>query len=144
MKDLIFYSKNDWTGFALRLTLAMIMFPHTIQHTTGGFGGFGYHGIMNYFTETLYIPWLLAVLVIIVEVLAPLMLIAGFASRIVAVSLIFLMIGIIITSHLPNGFFMNWLGNQQGEGYEYHLLYIGGAIALLLNGSGKFSLDNLI
>jgi putative oxidoreductase len=30
---------------------------------------------------------------------------------------------------------MNWLGNQQGEGYEYHLLVIGICAALMLTGS---------
>lgn len=144
MKDLIFSAGNDWTGFVLRITLAFIMFPHTIQHTTGGWGGFGYKGVMGYFTDTLHIPWFLAFLVIVVEVVAPLLLVFGFASRLAAISLIFLMIGIIITSHLQHGFFMNWLGNQKGEGYEYHLLYIGAALALLLNGSGKFSMDSLI
>jgi putative oxidoreductase len=39
---------------------------------------------------------------------------------------------------------MNWFGNQAGEGYEYFLLWIGMAIALSLNGSGKYSIDKLI
>jgi putative oxidoreductase len=30
---------------------------------------------------------------------------------------------------------MNWFGQQQGEGYEYHLLVIGLAVALLVTGS---------
>jgi hypothetical protein len=57
---------------------------------------------------------------------------------------IVLFIGIILTSHLEHGFFMNWFGNQQGEGYEFHLLVIGLAIATLINGSGKYSVDNFI
>jgi putative oxidoreductase len=54
------------------------------------------------------------------------------------------MLGAITTSHLPNGFFMNWFGKQQGEGYEYHLLVIGIGLALLMTGAGKWSLDRLI
>lgn len=42
------------------------------------------------------------------------------------------------------GFFMNWFGNQKGEGYEYHLLIIGLSVAAIICGSGKYSLDNLI
>jgi len=68
-------------------------------------------------------------------------LIAGFASRIWSAWTIVLMLGIILTSHIDNGFFMNWFGNQKGEGYEYHLLIIGLSITTLINGSGKFSID---
>ena len=39
------------------------------------------------------------------------------------------MVGAIFTVHLQNGFFMNWMGNQKGEGYEYHILAIGMALA---------------
>lgn len=140
----IFRTENNWTGLVLRLTLALIMIPHTIQHTTGGLGGYGYMGVMGYFTQTLHIPWIIAFLVIAIEVLTPMLLLIGLASRISAALLIILMLGIIFTSHLQFGFFMNFLGNQKGEGYEYHLLYIGLAIASLLEGSGIYSVDRLI
>jgi putative oxidoreductase len=52
--------------------------------------------------------------------------------------------GIIFTSHISNGFFMNWFGNQAGEGYEYHLLIIGMAASLFISGAGKFSVDKLV
>ncbi len=43
--------------------------------------------------------------------------------------------------HLPHGFFMNWFGQQQGEGYKYHLLVIGMTAALLITGGGRWSVD---
>jgi putative oxidoreductase len=46
--------------------------------------------------------------------------------------------------HLQNGFFMNWFGNQKGEGIEYHLLALGLALVIMIKGSGKFSLDRLL
>ena len=46
--------------------------------------------------------------------------------------------------HVNNGFFMNWFGAQAGEGMEYFILVIGLSIALMIGGSGKFSVDNLI
>jgi putative oxidoreductase len=55
-----------------------------------------------------------------------------------------IMLGAIITSHLQNGFFMNWFGKQAGEGYEYHLLVIGVSLALLITGAGKWSVDKVI
>jgi putative oxidoreductase len=41
-------------------------------------------------------------------------------------------------------FFMNFFNDQKGEGMEFFLLMIGLCIALILNGSGKFSIDSLI
>jgi putative oxidoreductase len=46
--------------------------------------------------------------------------------------------------HLPYGFFMNWFGNQKGEGFEYHLLAIAIALALIVQGGGKWSVDKLL
>ncbi len=38
---------------------------------------------------------------------------------------------------------MNWFGNQEGEGYEFHLLVIGIALALVIAGGGTLSLDSV-
>jgi len=46
--------------------------------------------------------------------------------------------------HGANGFFMNWSGNQKGEGIEYHLLVLGLALIVILYGAGKASIDRLI
>lgn len=46
--------------------------------------------------------------------------------------------------HWANGFFMNWLGNQAGEGFEYHLLAVGIGLALTVRGAGSLSLDRLV
>jgi putative oxidoreductase len=39
---------------------------------------------------------------------------------------------------------MNWSGSQKGEGFEYHLLAIAIAIALVVRGGGKWALDTAI
>ena len=46
--------------------------------------------------------------------------------------------------HWQHGFFMNWFGQQAGEGYEYHLLAIGLCLSLVMTGGGKFSVDAVI
>ena len=46
--------------------------------------------------------------------------------------------------HAPNGFFMNWAGNQKGEGFEYHLLAIGLALVVIISGAGKWSIDRFL
>lgn len=50
----------------------------------------------------------------------------------------------VLTSHLQHGFFMNWYGNQQGEGFEFHLLAMGIALAILIKGSGAWSIDRAL
>src|SRR5258705_4367712 len=44
--------------------------------------------------------------------------------------------------HASNGFFMNWAGNQKGEGFEYHLLAVGLALIVIVAGGGKWSVDS--
>jgi putative oxidoreductase len=141
MKSLVFKINNDWTGLILRLTTGIVLFPHGAQKMLGLFGGYGFSGTMGFFTGTMHLPWLIGFLVIVIEFVGSLSLIAGFASRVWSIFIIVLMLGIIFTSHLNNGFFMNWFGNQAGEGYEYHLLLIGLSLATLIQGSGKLSVD---
>ncbi len=144
MKNKIFNTNNDLTGFITRITLGLILFPHGAQKMLGLFGGYGFNGTMNFFTGSLHMPWIIGFFVIIIEFVGALSFIAGFASRIWSALTIILFIGIIFISHIHNGFFMNWFGNQKGEGYEYHLLIIGLSVATLVNGSGKYSVDKLI
>jgi len=141
MKQQLFKTNNDWTGLILRLTLGLILFPHGAQKALGLFGGFGYSATMNYFTETMHLPGIVAFLVIVIEFVGAIALIVGFASRFWAAMISILMVGIIFSSHLANGFFMNWFGNQKGEGFEYHLLVIGLSLAIVFNGSGKWAID---
>ncbi|PRD44101.1 DoxX family protein [Sphingobacterium haloxyli] len=144
MKNIIFSTNTNWTGLALRLTLGIVMFPHGAQKVFGWFGGPGFTKEMEHLTEHMDLPWIISLLVILIEFLGAISLIIGFASRLWAVAFIILFVGIIFTAHVEYGFFMNWFGNQSGEGYEYHLLVIGICIAIFINGSGKYSIDKLI
>lgn len=132
---------DNWTGLILRLTLGIVIFPHGAQKMLGWFGGGGFGGTIGFFEQTWGIPAFLTVLVIIAEFFGSLGLIAGFLSRLCAVGIGLVMAGAMFMVHWPNGFFMNWTGQQAGEGFEYHLLAIGIALALLVTGSGKWSVD---
>lgn len=144
MKHLLFSTTNDWTGFVLRVVLGGVMLPHGAQKLFAWFGGYGFAPTMKFFTDSMKIPWLIAFLVIIIEFFGAAALIVGFASRLWAFGLLVIMCGAIITTNYKNGFFINWFGTQTGEGYEYHLLVIGICISVMLVGSGRYSLDNLI
>jgi putative oxidoreductase len=92
----------------------------------------------------MHLPWLVGFAVILLESVGALLLIAGLASRLLAAAMLLLFIGIILTTHLQHGFFMNWFGNQAGEGYEYFLLWLGLAASLALTGGGRYALDAVI
>lgn len=144
MKEKIFNTKNDWTGLVARLTIGIVLFPHGAQKMLGAFGGYGFSGTIGFFTDTMNLPWIIGFTVIVIEFFGALSLIFGIAGRIWSALTVILFIGIVFTSHLEHGFFMNWFGNQPGEGYEFHLLMIGLAIATFINGSGKYSIDYFI
>lgn len=140
----LFQTDDGLAGFILRVTLGLVMFPHGAQKLLGWFGGFGFDGTMGFFTQKMGLPWIIAFLIIIGESFGSLGLLAGFLTRFAAASLAVIMLGAITMVHLPHGFFMNWGGQQQGEGYEYHLLVIGIAAALLITGGGRWSVDRVV
>ncbi len=128
----------------LRLTLAIVFFPHGAQKVLGWFGGYGFTGTMGFFTAKMGLPYAIALLPVLTEFLAPFALVAGFCTRIAALATGVNMIVAVLMVHLANGFFMNWYGNQKGEGFEYHLLVIGIAVALVVQGGGRLSVDAAI
>ena len=140
----LFQTNDIFSYWVPRVILGCVMFPHGAQKLFGWFGGFGFTNTMTYFTQTAGLPWIIAFLIVMGESLGSLGLILGFFTRLSALGLICIMVGAIITVHIPNGFFMNWFGKQAGEGFEYHLLVIGMSIPLLISGGGKYSVDVLI
>ncbi len=141
---LLFKTEDRYDSLLLRLSLGLVMFPHGAQKVFGWFGGHGLEGTMGFFTQKMGLPTVIALLVIAIEFFGALGLIAGFLTRLCAAGVAAVMAGAVMTVHLSNGFFMNWSGNQAGEGFEYHILAIGIAFALMLTGGGKFSLDRWI
>lgn len=134
---------SDIVPVVLRVTLAVVMFPHGAQKALGWFGGHGFSATMQYFGKS-GIPAPLAFLAIVAELLGPLGLAAGLLTRLAALGIAAIMLVAILTVHRQHGFFMNWFGNRQGEGFEYHLLALGLAVALIISGGGAWSLDALI
>jgi putative oxidoreductase len=128
--------------FGQRLLLALVMFPHGAQKLLGWFGGYGFDGTMSFFTDSMHLPAPIAFLVIIGEFFGPLLLALGLGTRLAAFAISAIMLGAILTTHLQVGFFMNWFGSQQGEGYEFHLLALALSTALMIWGGGRHALDS--
>lgn len=136
-------TESGWLGLVLRLTLAVVIFPHGAQKVLGWFGGHGFKNTLKFFTGS-GIPARLALLAIATEFFGPLGLAVGLLTRVAAFGIACVMLVAIITVHRPYGFFMNWFGNQKGEGFEYHLLALGIAIALIVGGAGAWSVDSFL
>lgn len=142
MKKIIFSTDNNVSSLVARIAAGLVLFPHGAQKMLGWFGGYGFTGTMHFFTDTVHLPWLIGFLVIVIEFIGTLSLMLGLGSRIWSALIIIVMLGIIFTTHLEHGFFMNWFGNQKGEGYEFDLLMIALALIPLIKGGGKASLDH--
>ena len=137
----LFSTSNDYTLTIVRLVLGLTFFMHGAQKMLGWFGGYGFHATMGTFTHYLGIPAPLALLAICAEFFGGLGLLVGLLSRVAALGIIVNMLVAIATVHHVNGFFMNWTGQQKGEGFEFHLLAIALAIVVVIKGSGAVSID---
>jgi len=140
----LFKTNNSVSSLIARLALGLVMFPHGAQKVLGWFGGYGFNGTMGFFTGQLHIPALFAFLAIAAEFAGSIALITGFLSRLAAFGIGVNMVVAILLVHGANGFFMNWYGNQKGEGFEYHLLTLGLAVGVILAGAGKWSIDSVL
>lgn len=129
-----------WGLLVLRFTLALILWPHGAQKVLGWFGGTGWDGTYQTFTEKMGIPPLLARVAMLTEFCAPICLALGLFTRVAALGVMIMML-VAMTKHIKNGYFANWSGKKAGEGIEFHVLYAGAALALLLTGPGPWSID---
>ncbi len=139
----LFPTDPDILTFTLRILFGTVFFAHGAQKMLGWYGGYGFSGTMGFFTGTLGIPAAFAFLAIIAEFFGALGLIVGLLTRVAAFGIGVVMV-VAATMHFPHGFFMNWSGNQQGEGIEFHLLALAIAVALILKGAGRWSLDRVV
>ncbi|HLX63437.1 MAG TPA: DoxX family protein [Planctomycetota bacterium] len=140
----LFYTADNSALAVVRVMLGIVFVAHGSQKMLGWFGGNGFHATLGFFTHQMGIPEPLAFLAIAAEFFGGLGLIVGLLSRIAAFGILTNMLVAILMVHRHFGFFMNWFGNQQGEGFEYHLLAIAMAFAIVLKGAGAFSLDRAI
>ena len=136
-------TSNDWTLTILRLAAGIMIFPHGLQKTFGWFGGAGFSAQMAGF-ERGHIPAVFAFLAIMAEFLGGLGLILGALTRIAAFGLAVDMVVAVYVLHWRNGLFMNWSGQQKGEGFEFHILVIAMAIVLIARGGGAASVDRAL
>ena len=96
-------------------------------------------GVAEWFASMSYpFPMVSAILAMTTEVLGIVLLILGFGTRVIAFPMMFVMIVAIFTTHISNGFAAG------DNGYEIPLYYLVMLFALVVFGSGKYSLDYLM
>jgi putative oxidoreductase len=120
-----------------RVVVGIVFMMHGAQKLFGAFGGPGLSGVVQAMGPLGY-------LVTIGEFFGGLGLIVGFLSRFSAASLIVIMLGAVAMVHGKVGFFMNWAGNQGGEGFEYHLLAIAILLVIVIAGPGGLAVARVL
>lgn len=122
---------TPYAALLMRLSLGILF----LAHFGLKFFVFTPAGTAKFFAS-LGLPGGLAYLTMAIELIGTIALILGIYTRIVAVVLIPVLLGAIVTVHGPAGFFFT---NPNG-GWEFPAFWIVGLIVLALTGDGKFAL----
>ena len=117
----------------LRLSIGLMMLMHgtaKLMHGTGG---------IEQMLAGMELPSFIVYGVYMGEVIAPLLIIIGYGTRLAAAIFAFNMIVAVGMAHAGDIFSINAAG---GWAIELHGLYFFGAIALIFTGAGKYALSN--
>jgi putative oxidoreductase len=136
-------TEQSYALLALRVVLAIVIFPQGAQKLLGWYGGFGFDGTMQFFAS-IGVPAVLALLVIASDFFGALALAVGLGGRLAALGTALVMLSAMLLVHGQYGFFINWYGTQPGEGIQFHLLAAAAAVVLMAKGSGAWSVDRLV
>jgi|SRR6185437_11931642 len=139
----LLHTNNDAVLAIVRLVLGVVFFAHGAQKMLGWFGGYGYGATLGFFEHN-GIPAVFAFLAIAAEFFGGIGLLLGLLSRVAAFGITFNMLVAIATVHHRFGLFMNWTGQQKGEGFEFHLLALAITFLIMVRGAGALSLDRLL
>ena len=135
---------NEVSLLLVRVGLGVVILPHGLQKTLGWFGGKGVPGTVHFFEEVLKIPPFWTYCAIAAESVGAVALILGLFGRVAALGILAVMGVAVALIHGRQGFFMNWYSQPRGEGFEFHILAIAMALAVIWRGSGAFSLDRML
>lgn len=135
----VLFTRAGWGITVLRIIVGIIFMAHGSQKLFGLFGGGGLAGTAQ-FMESLGLtpPTLMAALSGGAEFFGGLALVIGLLVRPAALALIGLLLVAIFSVHIGNGLFM------ANNGYEFALALLGGAVAVLVEGAGRASVDRII
>ena len=124
---------HDLTLFLFRIILAIGFYGPAMMKVKNLEGVAEWFGSMSY-----PFPMVSAILAMSTEVLGIVLLTLGLGTRVIALPMMFIMVVAIFTTHISNGFAAG------DNGFEIPLYYILMLFALVVYGSGKYSLDYLL
>lgn len=116
----------EWSMIVLRLVLGVIFLAHGLQKISN------IEGVIKFFAS-IGLPAAMAYVIATIETVGGTFLILGFFTRIAAVAISFVMLGAIFTVKMSKGFI---------NGYEFELMLLAAAVALILSGSHTFALGS--
>jgi putative oxidoreductase len=121
---------------ALRIPVGIIFVAHGAQKLFGAFGGYGLEGTGQWMASIGLAPgYAMALLAGGAEFFGGLALVLGLLVRPAAAALAFAMAVAILAVHIGKGLFVS------NNGYEYGLALLAVAVALLISGAGRVSID---
>lgn len=126
-------SHQDLGKFVLRITLGLLILLHGVAKITGGIGG------IQGMVEGAGLPGVLAYGVYVGEVIAPILLIVGFQTRLAALIVAINMVVAIFLAHAGQIFQLS--AQSGGWAIELQGMFLFTAIAVALLGAGRYSLD---
>lgn len=122
---------DDLGKLVLRLTLGGLMLPHGVHKLGTGVGrladNVANHGLPRFVAYGVYVG----------EVIAPLLIIVGLATRPAAAVFAFNMVVAVWLAHAADVFTLN--PRSGGYALELQALYMLGAVAVALLGAGRFA-----
>ncbi|WP_221568894.1 DoxX family protein [Alkalihalobacillus sp. TS-13] len=127
-------NKYEVSSLILRVFLGLTFFIHGLAKFQGGIDN-----TVGWF-DSIGLPGFLAYGVALLELVGGIALVLGLFSRVISVLFALLMVGAIFKVKLAAGF----LGNGQMAGYELDLALLAMAVAIAINHSKAYSLDQFI
>ncbi|WP_448249465.1 DoxX family protein [Thalassotalea agariperforans] len=135
----VFQSTQSYATLPLRVIAGIIFSAHGAQKLFAWFGGYGLDGTGQWMESIGLAPgFLMALLAGSAEFIGGLLLIIGLLTRPASLVLAITMLVAIFSVHFANGLFMS------NNGYEFALALFAISVALMIQGGGKLSIDNII
>jgi len=123
---------QDLGRLLLRLTLGVLILLHGIAKLRGGMSG------IEGMVQAQGLPGFLAYGVLVGEVVAPVMLLAGFHARIGATLVAVNMLFAIALAHMGE---LGQLNSSGGWALELQAMFLGTAVAVMLLGPGRYGVN---
>jgi putative oxidoreductase len=126
-----------WAALPIRLALGLIFIAHGAQKVFGVWGGPGWTKVLSFPVPFGFMrpAWLWMAAAAVGELVGGLLVLLGLFTRVGAFLIAVIMLVAMFGVHWKGGFFLS------NQGYEYTLALLGMAVALLIAGGGRASVD---